>query len=122
MTRWFSLLLVIGAALGLFAQEAAMASAPAVQASALVSEAAAAMSEDCAEKMGLTKPQSDQPCRGVTLSCIAKMGCALAFTLTPQLSPALPLDNQPQLLRPMPVARLVGRNSTPEPEPPALPG
>ncbi len=121
MSRWLSLLLLMGAALGLFAQQAAMASAPARQLSDHVS-VAAAMGEDCAEKMGLTKPRPDQPCHGVTLDCIAKMGCVLSFTLTSLLSPALALDNRPEPVRPMPVARLAGRSTTPEPEPPALPG
>lgn len=121
MIRWFSLMLLIGAAFGLFAQEAAMASAPARQSSDHVS-VAAAMGVDCAEKMGLAKPRPDQPCHGLTLDCIAKMGCVLTFTLTSPLSPALGWDNRSELLAPMPAARLVGRNTPPEPEPPALTG
>lgn len=122
MIRRFFMLLLIGAILGLFAQEVAIASARTTQSPDHFSAAATAMSQDCAETMGLTKPQPDQPCQGLTLDCIAKMGCAASFTLTSLLTPALAFGNRPELLRPMPVARLVGRNTTPEPEPPALPG
>ena len=122
MFRWVSMLLLIGALLGLFAQEAAIASARVTQPTDQISAAAAPMAKDCAEAMGSTAPRPDQPCQGLTLDCIAKMGCVPSFTLTALLAPALALDNRPGLFGPTPVARLTGRNTTPEPEPPALPG
>jgi hypothetical protein len=83
--------------------------------------AAAAMSAECAEMMGLAKPkpQSEKPCQGMTPDCIAKMGCAVPLVLIPPLAvhvvPQFRGSAPPQ----MPVARLVGRDTGPEPEPPA---
>ena len=118
MKRWFSMMLLVGALLGLFAQEVALASASSMQLSAQTS-ASEAMSEDCAEMMGLTKQQPEKPCQELTLDCIAKMGCGLFLALVPPALSADPAEYRPNLPVLMPVTRLVGRNLTPEPEPPA---
>ena len=84
MKRWFSLLLLMGALLGLMGQEAAFARGmpveQAAQSAAAVQTSAGLMSADCAEMMGLAKqkPQPDKPCQGMTPDCMAKMGCAVA--------------------------------------------
>ncbi len=120
MKRWFSLLLLAGALLGLLGQEAAFAQAiPVEQAGQPVP--ATQMSAECAELMGLAKsaPQPEKPCQGMTPDCIAKLGCAVplalfepfAFNSAPQLRAAA-------LLR-APVLPLIGRDTGPEPEPPA---
>lgn len=129
MKRWLSMMLLIGAMLGLFAQEAAFASALPMQMSVQAS-APAGMSEDCAEMMGLTAqsevgqseagPQPEMPCQGLTLDCIAKMGCALPLALVPPAMSAVQTVYRPNTPALMPVARLVGRNLSPEPEPPTL--
>ncbi|QCI92372.1 hypothetical protein [Novosphingobium sp. EMRT-2] len=121
MKRLLSLLLLAGALLGLLGQEVAFANVMPVAKVEQVSAPAAQMSAGCAEMMGLTKQvqQPEKPCQGMTPDCVAKMGCAvtaalippLAFTATPQLRAAAP----PQ----MPVAPLIGRDTGPEPEPPA---
>lgn len=131
MKRWLSMLLLMGAILGLFAQEAAFASALPMQMSEQTS-APAGMSEDCAEVMGLTAQsevrqfeagqQPEKPCEGLTLDCIAKMGCALPVALVPPAMPAVQTVYRPDTPALMPVARLVGRNLSPEPEPPTLLG
>ena len=120
MTRWFSLLILAGALLGLFGQEVAFAQAMPVN-SAVHAGAAAQMNPDCAEMMGLTKlgQQPGNPCTNMTPDCVAKLGCAVALTLlsapiidaSAELRTAVP----PQ----MPVAVLIGRDIGPEPEPPA---
>jgi len=125
------MLLLMGAILGLFAQEAAFASALPMQMSEQTS-APAGMSEDCAEMMGLTAQsevgkseagqQPEKPCEGLTLDCIAKMGCALPVALVPPAMPAVQTVYRPSAPTFMPVARLVGRNLSPEPEPPTLLG
>ncbi|MGE3689752.1 MAG: hypothetical protein AB7F98_00065 [Novosphingobium sp.] len=117
MKRWFTLALLLGALLGLLGQEAAFARVMPVEKTAT----SAQMNADCAEMMGLAKqsPQPEAPCQGMTPDCIAKMGCAvplalippLAFDLVPQFRAAAPLQT--------PVAPLVGRDTGPEPEPPA---
>lgn len=118
MERWLSLMLLIGAMLGLFAQEAALANALPLQISDQASTSAA-MSDDCAEMMGMTKQQPEKPCQGPTLDCIAKMGCGLPLALMPSALSELPTEYRRDTPVPMPVTRLVGRNLGPEPEPPA---
>ena len=79
---------------------------------------ASAMSDECAEMMGIDKSQDKRPCQGLTLDCIAKMGCALPPAV---VSPAMPLETKahvPGLLDPLPVRRLAGRTFGPEPDPP----
>jgi hypothetical protein len=126
LKRWFSLALLLGALLGLLGQEAAFAHVMPVEKAGQTATAAqmnaGQMSADCAEMMGLAKPQPQpekQPCQGMTPDCITKMGCAvplalippLAFDLVPQFRAAAHLQT--------PVAPLVGRDTGPEPEPPA---
>jgi len=115
--RWLSFLLLFGAVLGLLAQEAAFASAPAMP-MADMTIAASAMSDECAEMMGIDKSQDKKSCAGLTLDCIAKMGCAIPPAV---VSPAMPLAAKvhiPGLLDPLPIRRLNGRTFGPEPDPP----
>lgn len=120
MKRWLSLLLLLGALLGLMGQEAAFAHVLPV-ANAEQVAATAQMSPECAEMMGLAKqkPKSDQPCQGMTPECIAKMGCAVPLALLPH--PASGAAPQFRAMPPgiAPASPLVGRNLGPEPEPPA---
>jgi len=121
MKRRFSLLLLLGALLGLLAQEVAFASAPAMPMQG-TEIAAPAMSDECAEMMGIDKSQGKEPCQGLTLDCIAKMGCALPSAV---ISLAMPLAAEfhlPGLLDPLPVRRLNGRTIGPEPDPPLFLG
>lgn len=120
MKRWFPLLLLLGALLGLIGQGSAFAHAMPVEKAEHLA-AAASMSADCAKMMGLAKkqPETGKPCKGMTPDCVAKMGCAAS----PALLPPLASDVTPEL-RAMPPALapappLVGRNFGPEPEPPA---
>lgn len=117
MKRRLSLLLLIGALLGLFAQEGAFAIAPAMpmQTTAI---GGVTMSADCAEMMGVDKSGHRKPCTGLTLDCIAKMGCALPLappTLTASIAEKAIVRD---LYDPLPVRQLSGRALGPEPEPP----
>ncbi len=117
MKRWLSFMLLFGAMLGLLGQEAAFASAPAMP-MAEFAIASTAMSNECADMMGLDKSQPDQPCKGMTLDCIAKMGCAIPLgVFTPNPLPA-PADQRPHFAVPNPIARLIGWTVGPELEPP----
>lgn len=122
--RWLSLLLLFGAMLGLLAQEAAFASAPAMPMpmASDTSVSAPAMSAECAEMMGIDtsteKSQDKKPCKGLTLDCIAKMGCALPLAIaTPTAMPAAS-DHRAAPTDRLPVSRLRGRSYGPEPDPP----
>ncbi len=120
MKRWLTFLLLVGAVLGLLAQEAAFASAPAIPAAATTTTAA--MSDECAEMMGIDKSQDSAPCKGLTLDCIAKMGCALPLAVA---APAASLEAaayRPAPVDARPAVRLSGRIVGPEPEPPLFRG
>lgn len=118
MKRWCSLMLLIGALVGLFGQEAAFASGLPAQTIEQVSPPSG-MSADCAEMMGLTKPQPDKPCQGLTFDCIAKMGCALPLATLPPAALGISPEYRADMPVRLPVKALVGRNLRPEPEPPA---
>lgn len=118
MKRWLTFLLLVGALLGLLAQETAFASAPALPSAETAF--AAAMSDECAEMMGIKKSQKSAPCKGLTLDCIAKMGCAIPLAVVTPAAPPAVGDYQRELADPLAVQRLVGRSFGPEPEPPLL--
>lgn len=124
MKRWFSLALLIAALLGLMGQEAAFARAmPIGQAEQTVD--APEMSAECAEMMGLTKPQphhEKQPCEGMTPDCIVKMGCAVPVALIPPAMIAPPIQFHTSTPPQSPVVRLVGRSTGPELDPPTVLG
>lgn len=120
--RWLSLLLLFGAMLGLLAQEAAFASAPAMPMSSETTISAPAMSAECAEMMGINTPQDKAPCKGLTLDCIAKMGCALPLATATPAAMLAKSDHSATPTDPLPVSRLRGRTFGPEPDPPLFPG
>lgn len=127
MKRWFSLLLLMGALLGLIGQEAAFARAlPTAQAAQTIAAAQTdpgEMSADCAEMMKLAQqPQPGAPCQGITPDCVAKMGCAVPVAVVPPLLGAAPTQFRLLAPRQMPVARLIGREISPEIHPPAILG
>lgn len=120
MKRWFSLLMLVGALLGLMGQEAAFAHVMPVDQAEQVT-AAAQMSPECAEMMGLAKqkPQSGKPCEGMTPDCIAKMGCSVPVALLPPLASDSALQFRAMIPGFAPASPLIGRSFGPEPEPPA---
>lgn len=119
MKRSFSFLLLLGALLGLLAQEAAFASAMPMPDTAI---AASAMRDECAEMMGIDTSQDKGPCQGLTLDCIAKMGCALPPAVVSAATPFAGEAHIQGLLDPLPVRRLAGRTFGPEPDPPLVLG
>ncbi|MGE8134099.1 hypothetical protein ACQKO5_10860 [Novosphingobium subterraneum] len=116
MKRWLSLLLLAGALLGLMGQEAAFAHVMPVQTVTVT-----AMSPDCAQMMGIVKqaPQPAKPCEGMTPDCVAKMGCAVPLALVPPVASDAALEFRALPPGPVPASPLVGRETGPEPEPPA---
>ncbi|WP_231736718.1 MULTISPECIES: hypothetical protein [Sphingobium] len=120
MKRRFSLLMLLGALLGLLGQEVAFAHVMPVD-GAVQLVAAAQMSPECAEMMGLAKqkPQSGKPCEGMTPDCIAKMGCAVPLALLPPIASDAAREYRAEIPRLTLAAPLIGRNVGPEPEPPA---
>lgn len=119
MKRSFSFLLLLGALLGLLAQEAAFAAAMPMPDTSI---AASAMSDECAEMMGIETSQDKGPCQGLTLDCIVKMGCALPAAVVSSAMPVAAEVHLRGLLDPLPVQRLAGRTFGPEPDPPLVLG
>ncbi len=112
--------MLLGALLGLLGQEVAFAHFMPVD-GAVQLVAAAQMSPECAEMMGLAKqkPQSGKPCEGVTPDCIAKMGCAVPLALLPPIASDTAREFRAETPRLTLATPLIGRNVGPEPEPPA---
>jgi len=114
------LLLLFGAVLGLFGQQAAYAaSAHAAMAPAFISQ----MNTDCMEMMQKQEPQPAQkPCKGLTLDCIAAMGCVVPIIFK---EPAAPMT-APQLVSALAfwptTSVLVGNELPPEQHPPTILG
>lgn len=116
--RWFSLFLLIGALVGLFGQEMAFATSPA-QPMHEQSSATSSMSAECAEMMDQDQQSPAGPCKGMSLECIAKMGCATPAALLP----AVPANAgtklwQPALIRTL-ATPMYGRSDSPELRPPS---
>lgn len=120
MKRWLSLALLLGALPGLLGQEAAFAHMMPVE-KAEQATAMAQMSPECAQMMGLAKqqPESGTPCKGMTPECIAKMGCAVPLALLPPFASGVSREFREDTPPQMPVSPLLGRDTGPEPEPPA---
>lgn len=120
MKRALQLLLLFGAVLGLFGQQAAYAAgARAAAAPAAVSQ----MSVDCMEMMQKQQPEPAQkPCKGVTLDCIAAMGCVVPIVFKESAAAiALPQPVSALDFWPSTVV-LIGNNLPPEQHPPTILG
>ncbi len=110
------LLLLVGALIGLFSQGLALAHIPAP-----VASHSQQMSDDCMAMMAKAQQEKRQaPCKGITLDCIAMMGCVVSMTLPEPVIVAAALRS-PAPIPGIAVARpLATRTVAPEPEPPAL--
>ncbi len=80
------------------------------------------MSEDCMKMMAQQQQPAQKPCKGMTLACIAAMGCTVPMAVR---------NDPPALLAPAANTALAfwttttvlhGSELTPEPEPPTLLG
>lgn len=120
MKRLLASLLLVGALLGLFGAELAYArGVPPV----LSAPKAMAMDADCMAKMAKPQPAPEKkPCKGMTLECIAAMGCVVPLMVA-DLTEAVAapfLYDAPDFWPQTNV--LAGRNLAPDPEPPTILG
>jgi hypothetical protein len=115
-----SLLMLLGALIGLVGQEAAFAGAPAHARAAIMkmSESTAPMSADCMEMMQKAPQPAQKPCKGLTLDCIAAMGCVIPLAVTPESALVQKMIHARMEHFPAPANALTGRALAPEPEPP----
>lgn len=111
-------LLVVGAFVGLFGQQAAYAAGPGWS-TTVVTAIKADASTEASDCMKMMSEKPDQPCDGLTLDCIADMGCVVPITLDgAQPLVAEQSFEQPRARLPR-TSPLAGRMVPPEPEPPA---
>jgi len=114
--RILQILLLFGALLGLFGQQAAYATGPGA---VMMPAAASQMSADCMEMMrqGRQEP-GKMPCKGLTLDCIAAMGCTIPLFAVPEPG-SLGGSLHTRQVHFLPAIRqLAGLSTGPEPPPP----
>lgn len=114
MRHLLPLLLTLGAMIGLFGQEVAFAAGPAWQAHA---EWSASMPSSCADMM--QKQPAKTPCKGMTLDCIAAMGCVVPLVPVEAYGLESPAFTPATILISPTLQRLTGRSPPPEAEPPS---
>jgi hypothetical protein len=119
--RALHLLLLLGALIGLLGQETAFASGPpAVSATiAMAAMTDSGMSEDCMKMMAQQQP-AQKPCKGMTLACIAAMGCVIPMAVRNDAPVLAAREAGPTLAFWTTTTVLRGSDLTPEPEPPTL--
>lgn len=114
-------MLLLGALVGIFGQQAARAAGPAwrpIAAQVVASDKAAGGNADCMKMMN--KHHGEKPCKGLTLDCIAAMGCVVPMTLSGDLPPAVNVAIRNDLPTEAAIPSLVGRTLAPEPDPPSF--
>lgn len=124
MKRALHLFLLLGALIGLFGQAVAYASVQsAVSAPITMSGMSdSGMSEDCMNLMAQQQQPGQKPCKGMTLACIAAMGCVVPMAVRND-APALRAREASATLAFWTTTTVLrGSNLTPEPEPPNLLG
>ncbi len=124
MKRALQLFLLLGALIGLFGLEGAYAGAPRMSApAAATAMATMPMDADCMAMMAkeARKPQPmPGPCKGMTLDCIAAMGCVLPM-LTGVSGPALAAPPTSSKTQYWTVTRvLAGDDRPPDLHPPSI--
>lgn len=119
MKRAFHLLLVFGALIGLFGQAAAYAAGPQVSGAPMTMSQ---MDAECMEMMQQVPAPAEKPCKGLTLDCIAAMGCVVPIVLRDPGAPAVAPEILPTRAYWPALAVLIGHDPAPEVHPPNLLG
>lgn len=119
LKRRLSLLLLLGALFGLFGQGVALAAGPTL-APAMGASHTMPAGMDCSEMAVPDMQASKQPCKGLTLACIAQMGCVIPMTFE-EPRPLLERAYALRLAATWPTSPvLAGLDVAPEPEPPTV--
>jgi len=119
MKRTLHLLLVLGALIGLFGQAAAYAAGPQMSA---VPAAMWQMDADCMEMMQKGPQPGEKPCKGLTLDCIAAMGCVASIVLRDPGTLAAAPEIVPIRVYWPALSVLAGSDPAPEVHPPTILG
>lgn len=80
------------------------------------------MDAECMEMMQKDPPPAEKPCKGLTLDCIAAMGCVIPIVLRDPVAPAAAPEIFPTPAYWPALAVLVGNDITPETHPPTILG
>ena len=118
------LFLLLGALIGLFGQAVAYASVQSAVSAPMVMSTMAdtGMPEDCMKMMAQQQQPAQKPCKGMTLACIAAMGCVVPMAVRDD-APTLAARAADLSLAFWPTTTVLrGSELTPEPEPPTLLG
>jgi hypothetical protein len=128
--RALHLFLLLGALIGLFGQGIAYASFPSPAPAPMKMSAPMAvsgmadsgMSEDCMKMMAGQQRPGQKPCKGMTLACIAAMGCVVPMAVRND-APAIAAREAGSMMAFWPTTKVLrGGDLSPEPEPPTLLG
>ena len=130
MKRVLHLFLLLGALIGLFGQGIAYASFPSSAPAPMKTSAPMAMSgtadsgmsEDCMKMMAQQQQPTQKPCKGMTLACIAAMGCVVPMAVRNDAPAIAEREAGPAMAFWPTTTVLRGGDLTPEPEPPTLLG
>lgn len=123
------LLLLLGALIGLFGQGIAYAAGQAIlpriasshtTTSAIGGGHARAAGMECADMANTPNSKPEHPCKGLTLACIAQMGCVMPMTCA-EATPLAARSSPARLAASLPtLPALSGLVIVPEPEPPSV--
>lgn len=78
------------------------------------------MSEDCMKMMAQQQQPQQKPCKGMTLACIAAMGCVVPMVVRDDSLALVSREADSSLAFWPTTTVLRGSDLTPEPEPPTL--
>ena len=73
--------LLVGALCGLFGLQSAYALGPLASPTAMAVGHATPLTTDCADMVAQQPEQKQAPCKGLTLDCVAQMGCVVPMTI-----------------------------------------
>lgn len=121
MKRFLSLALLLGALFGILGQQAALAVGPAwhpIVEQSLPADMEKMGNADCMKTMD--EQLGENPCKGLTLDCIASMGCVVPMTLSSDQTASEHVATRHDLSAEAAIRSLAGRMLAPEPEPPAI--
>lgn len=116
----FAFLLLLGALYGLLGLQAAYAMGPAASPTMMAANHSTSAGNDCADMAAQKQGKTNAPCKGLTLDCVAQMGCVVSMTIAgvPPVLDHAPLRSELDFWPA--VAVLTGGTILPEPHPPSI--
>lgn len=112
--------LLLGALSGLFGLQSAYAFGPLASPTAMAVGHATPVTTDCADMVTQQPEQKHAPCKGLTLDCVAQMGCVVPMTVesVAPVGDCARVPGEPEFWPAVTV--LAGNSISPEPHPPSI--